>query len=72
MPLVRIDMVQGRSTEQIADLIESVSDAVSQSLGAPLETVRVFVTEIPADRYGIGGKPFPVVQRERAQQNSSN
>ena len=65
-------MVQGRSTQQIADLIESVSDAVSRSLGAPLESVRVFVTEIPADRYGVGGKPFPVVQAERARRNPSS
>ena len=71
MPLVRIDMVKGRSSEQIADLIESVSDAVSQSLGAPLESVRVFVTEVPAEHYGVGGKPFPEVLRQRALQNSS-
>ena len=71
MPLVRIDMVKGRSPEQIADLIGSVSDAVSRSLQAPLESVRVFVTVIPAEHYGVGGKPFPEVLRQRARQNSS-
>lgn len=71
MPLVRIDIVKGRTPEQITDLIGSVSDAVSRSLAAPLETVRVLVTETPAEHYGVGGKLYPEVLKQRARQNSS-
>jgi 4-oxalocrotonate tautomerase len=65
MPLVHIDLMQGREPEQIEELIAAVSGAVSETLEAPLGTVRVVVNEMEGHQYGIGGLPYPEVKRRR-------
>lgn len=65
MPVVQINLVEGRPEEKIEKLIAAVSEAVSSSLEAPIETVRVIVNEVRPHQYGIGGKPYPVVMAER-------
>lgn len=65
MPIVHIDLMEGRSEEKIEKMITSVSEAISTSLDAPIETVRVIVNEMRPHQYGIGGKPYPVVRAER-------
>lgn len=56
MPLVNIQLMEGRPQEKIDLLIKNVTDTVSESLDAPKENVRVIVTEIPKTHWGIGGK----------------
>jgi 4-oxalocrotonate tautomerase len=65
MPLVNINMMEGRPKEKIEDMIKAVSHAIADSLDAPLETVRVMVNEMEPHQYGIGGKPISVVRAER-------
>lgn len=65
MPLVHIDLMQGRDPGQIEELIAAVSDAVAGTLEAPLGTVRVVVNEMEGHQYGIGGLPYPEVKRLR-------
>ncbi|WP_156288915.1 4-oxalocrotonate tautomerase [Oceanobacillus salinisoli] len=55
MPLVNIQIMEGRSQEKIDALMKNVTDTVSETLGAPKENVRVIVTEIPKTHWGIGG-----------------
>jgi 4-oxalocrotonate tautomerase len=57
MPLVRIDILEGRSPEQIRELHRRVAALVAEILDAPIERVRTHVTEIPPDNWGIGGVP---------------
>ncbi|NVK19482.1 MAG: 2-hydroxymuconate tautomerase family protein [Methylocystaceae bacterium] len=57
MPLAQITILEGRSEEKKKKLIEDVSIAISESIGAPIETVRVLVQEIPPAHWGVGGKP---------------
>ncbi|MFV0457725.1 MAG: tautomerase family protein [Actinomycetales bacterium] len=54
MPLVQITIVEGRDEALVQDCIRTVARTVSDSLRAPLETVRVVVHEVPATRWAVG------------------
>jgi 4-oxalocrotonate tautomerase len=56
MPIAHISIIQGRTEEQKERLIADVTEAIHKSLGAPVETIRVLVNELPASQWGIGGK----------------
>jgi len=55
MPLVEIHLLEGRTKEQKKALLEAVTRAINESLGAPLETIRVWVQEIPKDEFMTAG-----------------
>ena len=56
MPVAQINILEGRSDEQKEMLIREVTDAISRSLGAPTESVRVILNEMPSQHFGIGGQ----------------
>ncbi|WP_279538563.1 4-oxalocrotonate tautomerase [Bacillus sp. XF8] len=56
MPIVQIQIIEGRKQEQIQNLISNVTDAVAKSLEVDMERVRVLVNEIPGSHWGVGGK----------------
>ncbi|MEE8600632.1 2-hydroxymuconate tautomerase [Euzebya tangerina] len=66
MPIVHINLMQGRPPERIQAMITAVSHAIADSIDAPLETVRVLVNEMEDHQYGVGGKPIAQVKAERA------
>jgi 4-oxalocrotonate tautomerase len=55
MPLVEIHLLEGRSAEQKKALLNAVTQAVHTSIGAPLETIRVWVQEMPATDFMAAG-----------------
>jgi 4-oxalocrotonate tautomerase len=54
MPLIEININEGRSEEQLRDLMGRVHSAVEE-WGAPGQSIRVLVREIPATRWLSGG-----------------
>lgn len=54
MPIVQISIAEGRTATQVRELIGQVTAAVSTSLEAPVDTIRVLVTEIPPTHWGSG------------------
>jgi 4-oxalocrotonate tautomerase len=56
MPIAQIQIIEGRSAEQIETMISEVTQAIARSLNAPIESVRVVVEEVPKTHWGIGGK----------------
>lgn len=54
MPLVEVTMVEGRTPDQIRALISALTDAVVGSVGAPRESVRVVVREVPLTHFAAG------------------
>ena len=56
MPIVSINIMEGRSDEQKERMIDAVSDALASSLDAPKESVRVMINEMPKQHFGIGGQ----------------
>jgi 4-oxalocrotonate tautomerase len=63
MPIAQLYILEGRSDEQKETLIREVSEAMSRSLDAPIERVRVIITEMPKNHFGIGGQPASKVRR---------
>ncbi|MGE4240636.1 tautomerase family protein [Ramlibacter sp.] len=56
MPLIQITLVQGRDPEAVTECAREVARAVHKSLGAPLERIRVSVTEVPGTHWLVGDK----------------
>jgi len=57
MPIIEITLVEGRSDEKKEALIKAVTDATEQSIGAPLESIRVLLREVPAQHFAVAGVP---------------
>ncbi|HWO97637.1 MAG TPA: 4-oxalocrotonate tautomerase [Bacillus sp. (in: firmicutes)] len=56
MPIIQIQVLEGRNEEQIRSLIADVTDAAVKNLDVKSEQVRVLVTEIADTHWGVGGK----------------
>jgi 4-oxalocrotonate tautomerase len=55
MPLVEIHLLEGRTDEQKKALCAAVTEAVRTSLGAPVETIRVWLQEFSPKEYMAAG-----------------
>jgi 4-oxalocrotonate tautomerase len=55
MPLVEVHLLEGRTDEQKKALLTAVTAAVHESIGAPLESIRVWVQEFSPKEYMIAG-----------------
>ena len=56
MPFAQIYLLEGRSDEQKRAVIEKVTQALVEALGAPQENVRVWIHDMPKSNWGIAGK----------------
>ena len=56
MPFVQIYLMEGRTEDQKRAVIEKVTAAVVEAVGAPVENVRVWIHDMPKTTWGIGGK----------------
>ncbi|MFC6165230.1 2-hydroxymuconate tautomerase [Lactiplantibacillus dongliensis] len=46
MPIVHIDLIAGRSQDQLKGLVKDVTAAVSKNTGAPAEHIHVILSEM--------------------------
>lgn len=56
MPIIQAFLLEGRSEEKKAAFIAAVTEAACVSLGAPRDSVRVIITEMPGENFGIAGE----------------
>lgn len=56
MPIAQLYILEGRSSEQKENLIKEVTDAMSRTINAPKARVRVIITEMTKEHFGIGGE----------------
>jgi 4-oxalocrotonate tautomerase len=47
MPLIQISMLEGRTPTQKKELLDAITAAVHESIGAPVDSVRVWIHEVP-------------------------
>lgn len=64
MPIVEVHILEGRTDEMKEQLIVKVTEAVHETLNAPLESIRVIIDEMPLQHFGIAGES---VRKRRAQ-----
>ncbi len=55
MPLIEIHLIEGRTDEQKKALLTAVTEAVHTSIGAPVETIRVWLQEFSPKEYMSAG-----------------
>ena len=55
MPFAQIYLIEGRTEAQKRALIEKVTAAIVEAVGAPKEAVRVWLQEVPRENWGIAG-----------------
>ena len=55
MPIAQIQILEGRCTDEIRGMIGAVTAAIVESLKVKQESVRIIVTEVSKDHWGIGG-----------------
>ncbi|MCR4160643.1 2-hydroxymuconate tautomerase family protein [Kerstersia gyiorum] len=56
MPIIQVSLIHGRSEDQKAALIQALTDAAENSIGAPRDSVRVILLEVPNTDFGMGGR----------------
>ncbi|MGV3768910.1 MAG: 2-hydroxymuconate tautomerase [Sphingobium phenoxybenzoativorans] len=54
MPLISVQMIRGRTAEQKRAFMKELAEAAIRTLGVPEQSVRVIVTEIEPEHWGIG------------------
>ena len=54
MPIVEVTLVNGRSPEELRAMISAVTTAVSETLAAPCESIRVIIREVPTTHFAAG------------------
>lgn len=56
VPFVQIHLVAGRDPTAVQQCMKEVARAVHDTLGAPLQRIRVIVNEVPANQWLIGDR----------------
>lgn len=73
MPLVNVHMAEGRSLEAKKALMDAITDAMVEHIGAPRSAVRVWIDEFPNTDFMAGGELLKDKQerlaREREQES---
>lgn len=55
MPIVQVNMLEGRSVAQKRRMIAAVTDALVQSLEVPPESVRILIQELDPEHFAVAG-----------------
>lgn len=55
MPVVTVEMWEGRSIEQKKQLVEGITDTLVK-IGVPSDAIHVIIKDVPKHNWGHGGK----------------
>ena len=56
MPIVRVEMLEGRTKEQKAELVQSFSAEMARITGCGIDSVYVVINESAKENWGIGAQ----------------
>ena len=54
MPIVEVTLASGRPPEQLRELISAITAAVCGAIGAPRDSVRVIIRDVPPTHFAAG------------------
>ncbi|EPC7164275.1 2-hydroxymuconate tautomerase [Staphylococcus pseudintermedius] len=55
MPIVTVQLLEGRSDEQLKNLVKEVTNAVESTTNADRSAISVVIQEMKKERYGVAG-----------------
>ncbi|MDT0679914.1 2-hydroxymuconate tautomerase [Staphylococcus chromogenes] len=55
MPIVTVQLLEGRTDEQLKALVAELTDAVEKTTHAQRDAISVIVEEMKPQHYGVGG-----------------
>ena len=55
MPIVQIDMLQGRTVEQKREMVKKVTDAIVETTNCPPQAVTIVIREMSEENLGSSG-----------------
>jgi 4-oxalocrotonate tautomerase len=69
MPIVHISLLEGRDPSLVKRCIKEVARTIHETLDAPLSSIRVIATIVPAEYWAVGDqtKDESVANRDNAQ-----
>ena len=56
MPIVQIDLLEGRTLEQKRAMVAKVTEAIKETANCPADAVTIIIREMPPTHLGKGGK----------------
>lgn len=56
MPIVQIDMIEGRTVDQRRELVKKVTEAITESVNCPASAVTIIIREMTKEHLGQAGK----------------
>lgn len=56
MPIININLVEGRTHEQLTNMVKDVTEVVAKNTGAPKENIHIIVNEMKKENYAVGGE----------------
>ncbi|MGO3049582.1 4-oxalocrotonate tautomerase [Staphylococcus casei] len=55
MPIVNVQLLEGRSDDQLKALVSEVTQAVEKTTGANKEAIQVVIEEMKPTHFGVAG-----------------
>ncbi|EGQ4216193.1 4-oxalocrotonate tautomerase [Staphylococcus pseudintermedius] len=55
MPIVTVQLLEGRSDEQLKNLVKEVTNAVESTTNADRSAISVVIQEMKKEHYGVSG-----------------
>ena len=56
MPIIRVEMFPGRTTDQKRDLARELTDGFVRACGGPGDRLHVVISEVERENWGVGGE----------------
>ena len=55
MPIIRVEMFEGRTDEQKADMAEALTEAFIRTAGGNPDSVQIVITDVAKSNWASGG-----------------
>ena len=56
MPIIQMNLLEGRTVEQKRSVVAAVTEAVVRTLGVKPEQVRILINELAGEHFAVGGE----------------
>ncbi|WP_108658566.1 4-oxalocrotonate tautomerase [Acuticoccus kandeliae] len=56
MPIIRVELLEGRTVDQKRALVKEVTEAFVRTCGGNPASLQVVISDVPAENWGNGGE----------------